>query len=89
MQYEEFIAEVESNLQPISREGAERAAASTLSTLSEILGPDAARSLGSHLPAELAESLDHNSPEDPEEFSAEDLSLEDFARWLPRRRARA
>lgn len=78
MQYGEFIEGVENNLQPISYEEAERAAASTLSTLSEIVSPNAARNLGSHLPRGLEDKLNYNSPEDPREFAASELSLEDF-----------
>lgn len=78
MQYEEFIGSVESNLQPISTEGAERAAEATLSTLSELISPDAAKNLGSHLPTELADKLDYGTPENPQELAA-GLSLEDFS----------
>ncbi|MBA2443201.1 MAG: DUF2267 domain-containing protein [Rubrobacter sp.] len=77
MQYEEFIGSVESNLQPISNGEAERAAVATLSTLSEVISPDAARNLGSHLPQELADKLEYGRPENPREL-AEGLSLEDF-----------
>lgn len=74
MQYDEFISRVESALRPISREGAERAAVSTLSILSELLTPEAVGNLEAHLPAELAKSLDHGPPDDPEA----ELSLEEF-----------
>lgn len=78
MQYKEFIGNVESNLQPISTEEAERAAEATLSTLSELISPEAAKNLRSHLPTELADKLDHGKPENPRELAA-GLSLEDFS----------
>lgn len=82
MNYGEFIESVKNNLQPISTEEAERAATATLSTLSEIVSSDAAKNLGSHLPGELEGNLNYNSPEDPQEFAASELSLEDFCEMV-------
>ncbi len=77
MQYKEFIGRVEDALQPISTEGAERAAISTLSILSEILSPNATKNLSSHLPSELTEKLDDRPPENAQEPASEP-SLEEF-----------
>lgn len=76
-QYGEFIERVEEALQPISAEGAERAAIATLSSLSEVISPEAARNLGSHLPVDLVDKLDYRQPENPREL-ADGLSLESF-----------
>lgn len=76
-QYGEFIERVEEALQPISPEEAERAAIATLSTLSEVISPDAAKNLGSHLPSELVDKLDYGDR--GEQDLAEGLTLESFS----------
>ena len=75
--YTEFMERVHEALQPISYEEAERAAVATLSTLSELISPEAARNLADHLPTELVDRLEYKTPNNPEEL-AEGLSLEDF-----------
>lgn len=77
MRYEEFIGRVETNLQPITTEEAERAVVATLSTLSEVISPEAVENLRSHLPAELSDSLDDREPENPQDLAA-GLSLDGF-----------
>lgn len=76
-QYRGFIERVEGALQPISPEEAEIAAIATISTLSELISPESARNLGSHLPVGFVDKLDYRTPENPEEL-ADGLSLEDF-----------
>lgn len=78
MEYGEFIERVEEALQPISPEEAETAAIATLSTLSEIISPDAAKNLGSHLPGNLVDKLDYGTPDNTQDL-ADGLSLEDFS----------
>jgi uncharacterized protein (DUF2267 family) len=71
VQYEELIDMVQMRLRLRSAADAERAMIATLSALSEFTSPEATRELGSHLPAELAEALDHSTPEEAswEEFT--------------------
>lgn len=70
MHYNELIDKVEMRLRCDSAEEAERSTIATLSALSEFLSPDAARSLGTHLPKEIADKLDYSSPDEAswEEF---------------------
>lgn len=60
-QYSEFVERVESALQPISPEEAERAAIATISTLSEVISPESAKNLGSHLPLDFVDKLDYRT----------------------------
>lgn len=71
MNYNDLIGKVEMRLRCDSSEEAERTAVATLSALSEFVSPEAARGLGAHLPAEIAEKLDYGSPEEAswEEFT--------------------
>ena len=71
MQYDELIDKVKMRLRFNSSEKAERTMMATLSTLSEFISPEAARDLGSRLPAEVADELDYGPPEEAswEEFT--------------------
>lgn len=64
MQYEDLIDKVEMRLRLKSAEDAERTTIATLSALSEFISPEAARQLGEHLPAEIADKLDDGPPEE-------------------------
>lgn len=64
MQYNELIDKVEMRLRFSSSEKAERTMMATLSALSEFVSPEAARDLGSRLPAEVADELDYGPPEE-------------------------
>ncbi len=64
MQYNELIDKVEMRLRFSSSEKAERTMVATLSALSEFISPEAARDLGSRLPAEMADELDYGPPEE-------------------------
>lgn len=70
MQYHELVDKLQMRLRLNSAAKAEHRMLATLSALSEFMSPEAARKLGSHLPAEIAERLDYG----PQEAS----SWEDF-----------
>lgn len=77
LQYGEFIQRATHSLHPISSEEAERAAIATLTTLSEVVSPEATKNLGFHLPTELGDKLDYRTPEHPQELAA-GLTMEEF-----------
>ncbi len=64
MQYDELVDKVEMRLRFNSSKKAERTMMATLSAISEFISPEAARDLGSRLPAELADELDYGPPEE-------------------------
>lgn len=64
MRYNELIDKVEMRLRFSSSEKAERTMMASLSALSEFISPEAARDLGSRLPAEVADELDYGPPEE-------------------------
>ena len=64
MRYDELIDKVEMRLRFNSSEKAERTMMATLSALSEFISPEAARDLGSRLPAEVVDELDYGPPEE-------------------------
>lgn len=64
MQYNELIDKVGMRLRFSSSKKAERTIIATLSALSEFISPEAARSLASRLPAEMADELDYGPPEE-------------------------
>jgi uncharacterized protein (DUF2267 family) len=64
VRYNELIDKVEMRLRFNSTADAERTTIATLSALSEFITPEAARDLGSHLPPEIADRLDHGPPEE-------------------------
>lgn len=69
--YDEFVERIRQALVKLSFEDAERASIATLSTLSEAITPEAAKNLSSHLPAEMADKLDYEPPE-------EQISMDEF-----------
>ncbi len=64
MQYNELVDKVEMRLRFNSSKKAERTLMATLSAISEFISPEAARDLGSRLPAEMADELDYGPPEE-------------------------
>ena len=64
MQYNELVDKVEMRLRFNSSKKAERTLMATLSAISEFMSPEAARDLGSRLPAEMADELDYGPPEE-------------------------
>lgn len=71
MGYDELIDKLQMRLRLNSAAETERRMLATLSALSELMSPEAARKLGSHLPKEIADELDHGPPEEAswEEFT--------------------
>jgi uncharacterized protein (DUF2267 family) len=71
MGYDELMDKLQMRLRLDSAAKAERRMLATLSALSEFMSPEAAKKLGSHLPREIAEKLDHGPPEEAswEEFT--------------------
>lgn len=64
MRYDELIDKVQMRLRFNSAAKAERTMIAILSALSEFISPEAARSLGSRLPTEVADKFDYGPPEE-------------------------
>lgn len=86
MQYQEFINRVNERIQTEETGEAERVVQSTLATLGERLSGKEAENLASQLPAELSTQLESgNYAQEPEHFSLEEFSLEEFYRRIAER----